>query len=252
MLKAALFGHFGRPVDQGFRPLEQPTVNVRDHDPGWSYIGHVTIFEEDDPIRVGEDCRHVTGDERLLTIEAHHQRHILASPYEAPALLAMHHDDGVCALDPAKRRPDGVRKITLVGFLNQVGERLGVRFGVEPMAARLETIPQFAEVLDDPVVDDGDLAGAVQVGMGVEVVRPTVGRPACMRKTHCRMGCSLGERRRQVGELAGLLLDEQGSFLIDKGDSGGVVAAIFETPKPLDENGARLAGTGVSDDAAHP
>ena len=61
----------------------------------------------------------------------------------------------------------------------------------------------------------------------------------------------IGDRRRQVGELAGLLLDEEVALLVDEGDARRVVAAVLEAPQALDEDRARLAGPRVADDAAH-
>ena len=95
------------------------------------------------------------------------------------------------------------------------------------------------------------VAGAVLVGMGVEVVGPAVGRPARVREADRRVRRPVGDRGLEVGELARLLLDEQVALLVDERDPGGVVAAVLEPPEALDQDRARLAGTGVADDAAH-
>ena len=108
-----------------------------------------------------------------------------------------------------------------------------------------------AEVLDDPVVDDRDVARAVLVGMGVEVVRPAVGRPARVGQPDRRVRRPVGDRGLEVGQLAGLLLDEQVAGLVDEGDPGGVVAAVLEPLEALDQDRARLPGAGVADDSAH-
>ena len=130
-------------------------------------------------------------------------------------------------------------------------ERLRVRLGLEPVAARLEAVAELAEVLDDPVVDDRDLAGAIDVRMRVEIVRAAVRCPARVGEAHRGMGGPVGDRRRQVGELAGLLLDEEVALLVHEGDSRGVIAAVLEAPKPLHEDRPRLTGSRVADDAAH-
>jgi hypothetical protein len=85
-------------------------------------------------------------------------------------------------MDLAERAPDGVREVALIALLDEMGERLGVGLRRQAVAARLEAVAQLAEVLDDAVVDDRDLAGAVLVGMRVEVVGPAVGRPARVRE----------------------------------------------------------------------
>ena len=96
---------------------------------------------------------------------------------------------------------DGVGEVALVRLLDEVGERLGVGLGRQAMAARLETVAQLAEVLDDPVVDDRDVARAVLVGMGVEVVRAAVGRPARVGQPDGGVGRPIGDRRRRFASL---------------------------------------------------
>ena len=46
----------------------------------------------------------------------------------------------------------------------------------EPLLTQF--LPEREEVLDDPVVDHGDVTGRVRVGMGVEVGRRAMGGPA--------------------------------------------------------------------------
>ena len=88
-------------------------------------------------------------------------------------------------------------------------------------------------------------------GMGVQVVRPAVGRPAGVGEADRGVRRPIGDRGLEVGELAGLLLDEQVAGLVDEGDPGRVVAAVLEPLEPLDQDRARLAGPGVADDSAH-
>jgi len=120
------------------------------------------------------------------------------------------------------------------------------------VSARLEAVAELAEVLDDAVMDDRDLAGAVRVGMSVQIIRAAVGRPTRMREAHPRVRRSVGERRGEIGELAGLLLDEESALLIHERDPGRIVAAILETAQAFQEDRARGAGSGIADDAAHP
>ena len=119
------------------------------------------------------------------------------------------------------------------------------------MAACLEPVAQLTEVLDDPVVDDRDVTGAVLVRVGVQVVRTAVRRPARMRQADGRVGGPVGDRRSQVGELAGLLLDEQVPTVVDERDTGRVVSAVLEACQSLDEDRTRFPGPRIAHDAAH-
>jgi len=55
----------------------------------------------------------------------------------------------------------------------------------------------------------------------------------------------------QVGELAGLLLDEDLAALGEDGDPGRVVSAVLEAPEALEQDGRRVTRADVPDDAAH-
>ena len=220
-------------------------------DAGRPDVGDVALLEEDDPVRVGEDRRDVARDEALLAVQPDDERHVLAGADEPADLALVHDDERVGALELAERGADGVGEVALVGLLDEVGDRLGVGLGGERVAARLEPVAELAEVLDDPVVDDRDVAGAVLVGMGVQVVRPAVGRPAGVGEADRGVRRPVGDRGLEVRELAGLLLDEQVAVLVDEGDPGRVVAAVLEPLEALDQDRPRLPGPGVADDAAH-
>ena len=252
MLVAALLGGLGRPVDGRGRARDDGPGKVGDDDPGWSQVRDVALLEEHDLAGVGEDRRNVARQEALALGEAHDQRHVLAGADESLRLGAVHDRDRVGPVDEPQRRPDRVGEVAVVGLLDEVGERLGVGLRGQPMAARLEAVPELAEVLEDPVVDDRDVTGAVLVGMRVEVVRAAVGRPARVGQADGGVGRAIGDRCAQIRELAGLLLDEQGALVIDEGDPGRVVAAVLEALQPLDEDRSRLPRSRVSDDAAHP
>ena len=145
----------------------------------------------------------------------------------------------------------GVREVARVGLLDQVGDGLGIGLGRERVAALLEPVAQLAEVLDDPVVDDRDLARAVLVGMGIEVVRPAVGGPARVGESDGGVRRAIGDGRLEVREFPGALLHEQIARIVDQRDAGRIVASVFEAPQPFDEDRPRLAGTRIADDAAH-
>ena len=80
--------------------------------------------------------------------------------------------------------------------------------------------------------------------------RPWVAQRVCARPTAAE-GVDVEQGRPQVGELAGLLLHEQVAVLVDQGDAGRVVAAVLEAREPFEQDGPRLARSGVADDAAH-
>ena len=81
------------------------------------------------------------------------------------------------------------------------------------------------------------------------------GRPWVAQRVWARpiaaCGRPVGDRRLEVGQLAGPLLDEQVAGVVDQRDPGRVVAAVLEALEALDEDGPGLARSRVADDAAH-
>ncbi len=59
-----------------------------------------------------------------------------------------------------------------------MGGDLRVGLGLEHMADADELFFELQIVLDDPVVDEGDLTELVEVGVCVEVCRAAVGGPS--------------------------------------------------------------------------
>src|SRR4030042_3726087 len=79
--------------------------------------------------------------------------------------------------------------------------------------------------------------------------RLAVGRPARVADPHPTGRGVVTERPLQLGELAGALHDTQGP--VDQRYAGGVVPAVLETPKALQDDGERFVGSDVAHDAAH-
>ena len=81
------------------------------------------------------------------------------------------------------------------------------------------------------------------------------GRPWVAQRVWARpiaaCGRPVGERRLEVAELAGPLLDEQVAVVVDERDAGRVVAAVLEAREALDQDGPGLTRSDVADDPAH-
>ena len=109
---------------------------------------------------------------------------------------------------------------------------------------------QVEIVLDDAVVDDDDLAGAVAVRMGVFLGRPAVRRPARVADAVVA-GERVGDDHvLEVRQLAGAAPQVDRAVADDR-DAGRVVAAIFELPQPVDQHRHDVLRSDVADDPAH-
>src|SRR5690606_1438096 len=114
------------------------------------------------------------------------------------------------------------------------------------------------EVLDDAVVDDGELAVApADVRVSVLVRRRAVGGPAGVRDSDTAGGGGGPlERLAEVRELPGAL-DGAHRAVIDHGDARGVIATVFKAGEALEGDVHRTGGGGlgaracISDDSTH-
>ena len=105
-------------------------------------------------------------------------------------------------------------------------------------------------VLDDAVVDDGDPAGLVGVGMGVGRGRRAVGGPAGVADADGAAGQAVGQLLLQHAELARGLADLE-AVAVHHRDARRVIAAVLEAPEPLEQQPGGLPGSDVADDATH-
>jgi hypothetical protein len=109
--------------------------------------------------------------------------------------------------------------------IDQVQDDLGIGLGLEDGALFLQRLAQFAEILDDAVMDDGDAGRGVR--MGVVLGRLAVGGPAGVADAGMarqRLGAQPNFKIFQFafGAAALEMIAFQG------GNARGIVAAIFK------------------------
>ena len=136
--------------------------------------------------------------------------------------------------------------IQIVG--DEMQHRLGVGLGLEHVALGGELVAQLLEVLDDAVVHDGD--ALVHVRMGVALDRLAVRRPARVAEAGVALQRMVGEPQLEVLELA-LGAPAVEMAVLDGGDAGRIIAAIFEPPQGVDEIAGDRLRSKYADDAAH-
>ncbi len=132
--------------------------------------------------------------------------------------------------------------------MDQVGDDFGVCVADDGEAARLELAPQLQVVFDDAVVHDRDGAGNVRVC--VDLRRAAVRGPPGVPDSNRAREALLRERFLEVAELADRA-DNLDAVVRMNGEAGRIVAAVFEPPKPVEQDRRRLAVTDVTNDSAH-
>ena len=127
---------------------------------------------------------------------------------------------------------------------------LRIGLGAEQHPLRLQLLPQAAVVLDDAVLHHRQTARAIEVGVGVALLRLAVGGPAGMADAALARG-SLGLKAGSEIDKFALCLEAMEASPINRGNTGGVVAAIFQLAQTLQQLGSRLPRSNQGNNAAH-
>ena len=136
-------------------------------------------------------------------------------------------------------------------LFNQVGDDFGVGFRAK-LVAFLDQFPLQGDiVLNDAVVDDNNLAGAVAMRVSILLSRATVGSPAGVADAVGAVERIETDHLFQVAQLALGAAHLQAVTIAGDGDSSRVVAAVFQPAQAIDDDGNDLFLTYIANNAAH-
>ncbi|MNK02152.1 hypothetical protein D3C87_199720 [compost metagenome] len=136
--------------------------------------------------------------------------------------------------------------------MHQVRDDLGIGLRLEHVAQRTQLLALFFVVLDDAVVDQGHAVADVRVGVGLG--HPAVGGPAGVADPEQRIEPFTGGGLLHLGHAAGTPHPAHvrlGLALVEHGDAGGIVTAIFQSLQSFDEDRYHIAIRDCSHNAAH-
>ena len=229
--------------------------------------GHLVVVEVDHAAGVFDNGRGIAGDDVFVLADADDQRRALAGHDQRFRLVLANDGDAVGALDLGECRLDGLLQHALallhlvlqlaVQVADEDGQDLGVGLAAEGVAVALKVLFEGGVVLDNAVVDQGDAAGAVGVGVGVEAGGGAVGGPAGVGHADARArqfvavvvaALDLGLQDADAPDGAA---DVQLVVGVDHGQPGRVVAAVFQPFEPLDQHGLGDFASDVGDDPTH-
>ncbi len=243
--------HVGRDLGPGGR-VEHPDGAVLDQ-------RGLPVVQEGDPARVLQQRAVVGGQEVAAVAPAEHDGRAALGHREPAGLHVQHrhrvqplelpedrHDRGDQTVGPFRRAGEPV--------LQQVDDHLGVRLGFQAVAREIEGVAELAVVRDDPVVDEGQAAAAVEMRVGVRLGHPAVGGPAGVSHPDR----ARGQRDGRLADLADVPLQGHVAPARDR-DPPRVVAAILELLEPAqdDARGVRAGAAAsrdvpdVAEDSAH-
>jgi len=232
-------------------------------DPGLAqlHVDDVAFFQVDDLVGHAGQRHRVAGQKVLaarLRANAQDQRRALPRTHHTQRLVAAEHRYRVSPAQTRQRALHGLQQVAVVQAVHQVRDDLGVGLAVEGVAALLQLGTQLVVVLDDAVVDEGDLArgrrcrtrASAEVRVRVVHRRRAVGGPAGVGNAGAG-GDVVGRHTGfQLGHARGAASAFQLTALVYS-HAAAVVAAVLQPLQAFDEDGDDVARGDRADDAAH-
>ena len=263
---AGLLGHIHVPVHVRDLGFDNVALGIGVLDGIRRELGELAVLEHHHVTRgvdEGDDVgRHVaavlaTPDDDGVVLARHGDGAWLVRAHRGEAVGAHHVGAGIAhgGHEVVGGRLAG-HLVALVGFLDEVGEDLGIGVALEHVAAALELLAQLGEVLDDAVVDHGDLAVAARVRVSVldrgAPVRGPAGVADAAGSGEILARGQLGLEALHLSHAADdVELDGAVLSVVLQRHARGIVAAILHALQPGDEDLRRLIRTGVTNNAAH-
>jgi hypothetical protein len=105
-------------------------------------------------------------------------------------------------------------------------------------------------VLDDPVVDQGQVLPIALVRVGIDVVGGAVRGPAGVSNAHIAAQVLTGGVVLQIGDLP-LAFDDAQVLPFEQGHSGTVIPAVFQSAQAVDQDRISVLPTQVCHNATH-
>ncbi len=252
VLVTALFGGGHIPFDVLGLERQFASVAVGEHDGVLRHRRDRVLFEDDDVPGVGQQGGDVAGQKILVLAHAEHERARVAHGHDLAGFALGHDHKRVRAAKLLDAAAHGLLQRYARGILrsDHVGGDFGVGFGPEFVPILDQFGLQFEVVLDDAVVDDGDLLVPVEMGVGVGVGRPAVGGPPRVADGEPALVGPLTHEFAEFAELARPLQDVD-ARPVQVGDARAVIAAILEPLELVVDDVDRVPLSDVSGDAAH-
>ncbi len=161
--------------------------------------------------------------------------------------------DGLGAFDHPTHAKEGIFEAVspVHPLFNKMGDHFGVGLGRKFVSVSQQTLLQRKEVFDDAIMDHGDALVAVGVWMGVRVSGPAMGRPTGVPQAQPALRHVFLAGRREAVNFPHGLSELELARMIDYGDAGAVIAAVFQPLQSLKNDRPGFAVPHVTNYAAH-
>ena len=209
----------------------------------------VVFLHGDEAAGDGQKGVDVGGGKVFADTEADDHRRAVAGGDDFVGAVGGEHGDGISAAQTGGGGEDSGVQVVAVMAVDEMRDDFGVGIAVEGVAARAQFVADFLVVFDDAVMDDSD-ALATHMRVGILLAWHAVRRPAGVgNAAGAADACFLrfGDKARHFANGAAAL----DAATVTDGESGRVIAAIFEAFQAFKQDGGDIAFGDAGDDSAH-
>ena len=207
------------------------------------------VFQQVVVSGVFNDCRHIRCDKAFALAHADDQRTFTADSIHLIRMVSEDDAQRIGTLQVTDHIRDGLDGAAVIAIVQQLCHHLGIRIAGKGHALGCQVIFQFLIVLDDAVMYDGHSAAAV--GMRVHVRRLAVGRPACMTDAHIALRSALTLHFVLQVFQSALGLGYSDLSILEHGDTGGVIATVFQLAQSVYQNVCAVPLSYISNNSTH-
>ena len=231
--------------------LHFAAVQVHDGIAAAFYLDDVIVVEVHDLLRVVDDCGNIAREEEFRVVpDTEDERGSAAGADERVGFVATDDTETEGPFNQSESLENRLLEVALVVAGDKVGYHFGISLGLELDAFRGELCLEARVVLDNAVVDNGNLAVEAGVRVCILFGRCTVGGPAGVGDADIAFNRVVLELLFEGADLA-RCADRFDLAAVDKGDARAIVATVFEFLESADQDGERFVLADVADYSAH-
>ena len=216
--------------------------------------GDVAILEIHHLVGIFDDGAGIGTEEEFPVADTNYKRTLLASGNDLRGVTLVENGDSVGTDDLIKCHLNSLeqREVFLHhNILHELYQHLGIGVAFELDALGLEFLLYVRIILNDSIVDNGQIMALRIVRVGIASRRLSVGGPARMGDTDIATDILVAAILRQVVNLTLRLVDVQLTVSIDECHTCRVVTTILEPTKSLNQNRISVLLSYVSNYSTH-
>ena len=233
VLVAALFRHDGIPRDVMRFALDSVAVVIHDANTFFGEDCDIGINEEEHSSRVFKKGGNVAGDKIFAIAETDNRGRAAAGSDDFIGIAGGKKNERVNSTNLPERCANGFFERNFSSgalhiLLDKMRDDFGIGFRNEFVTFALKLFLELEIVFNDAIVHDDDLSGAIAMRMRIFLGGTAVRSPASVSNTVSSFDRRFLNGLFEIAKFAGGATDFEFARGIDDGDTGRVVAAIFE------------------------